>query len=280
MPLHTKILVYAIPFFLLTLALEMAWDSRKRSGHYVPKDALTSVCLGLGFLVVSAGWGLLTWSAYSFGYEHRLTELPLTWWSIALLVVLEDHSYYWYHRMSHEVPAFWAAHVTHHSSEHYTLATALRQPWTTGWYSWIFWTPLCFLGFHPAWVLAQQAANLVYQYWIHTPFVGKLGAFGWVFNTPSHHRVHHGSNPRYIDRNHAGIFIVWDRLYRSFEPESEPVVYGITKPVRSFNLLWLNLHVYADLWREARASGSLWRGLKVFFQRQTRVQARYSSPST
>ncbi|MBL7007893.1 MAG: sterol desaturase family protein [Planctomycetes bacterium] len=274
MPLHAQILFYAIPGFLLTMALEIWWDRRKGTGHYAPKDALTSVGLGLGFLVVSAGWGILTWAAYSFGYAHRLFEIPFTGWSLVLLVVLEDHSYYWYHRLSHEVPSFWAAHVAHHSSEHYTLATALRQPWTTGWYAWIFWTPLCLLGFHPGWVLAQQAANLVYQYWIHTPFVGKLGPFGWVFNTPSHHRVHHGSNPRYIDRNHAGIFILWDRLYGSFEPETEAVVYGITKPVRSHNLLWLNLHVYADLWREARQSGSLWGGLKVCFQRRARVQQR------
>lgn len=275
LPLHTRILILAIPGFLLLMAWEIAVDRRRRTGHYRAKDALTSIGLGLGFLVLSSAWGLLTWAAYSTGFEHRLFDVPFAWWSVLLLVVLEDHQYYWYHRMSHEVPAFWAAHVVHHSSEHYTLATALRQPWTTGWYAWVFWTPLCLLGFRPEWVLAQQAVNLVYQYWIHTPFVGKLPGFGLVFNTPSHHRVHHGSNARYIDRNHAGILIVWDRLYRTFEPETEPVVYGITKPVRSHNLLWLNLHVYADLAAEAWRCRSPWRALKVFFGLHKRVQARY-----
>jgi len=278
--LHHKIIYFAIPGFVVTMALESWWDRRKSGGNYVTKDALTSLGLGLGFLVMNGGWGLLTWAAYSFGYEHRVFTMPLVWWSIVLLVFLDDHSYYWYHRMSHEIPACWAAHVAHHSSEHYTLATALRQPWTTGWYAWMFWTPLAFLGFHPLWILAAQAASLIYQYWIHTVYIHKLPVFNWVFNTPSHHRVHHGSNPIYIDRNHAGIFILWDRLYGTFEPESEPVRYGITKPVKSHNIVWLNLHEYIDLWKEARTTGSLRGGLEVFFKRRRRVQARHLPTET
>ncbi len=272
MPLHEKLLIFAIPAFVVTMAVELWWDRRRKTGHYAAKDALTSLGLGIGFLVCQLGWGLLVWFAYSTGYQHRLFEIPLAWWSVLLLIVLEDHSYYWYHRMSHAVPAMWAAHVAHHSSEHYTLATALRQPWTTGWYAWLFWTPLALLGFHPLWILTAQACNLLYQYWIHTNFITRLGWYEWVFNTPSHHRVHHGTNPQYIDRNHAGIFIVWDRMFGTFEPESEKVVYGITRPVNSHNLLWLNLHEYLRLWHQAVATKSLWRGLMVFFKPRWRVQ--------
>ena len=258
--------LYAIPAFLLLLAVEVLADRRRGTGVYEARDAWTSIGLGLGSLVVEALWRL-PWLALMqwLWTEHRLLEIPPAWWAFVLLFLLDDFSYYWYHRASHAVPILWAAHVTHHSTERYHLATALRQPWTTGWHRWLFWLPQVWLGFPPAWVFTAFAFNLIYQYWIHTPFVGSLGAFGWVFNTPSHHRVHHGKNPQYVDRNLGGILIVWDRLFGTFEPEVEPVRYGITKPVHSHNLLWLNLHAYVDLFRELRRGG-MRRSLRTLFR--------------
>lgn len=272
-PVYDAILLYAVPGFVLFLVLEILWDLRRGTAHYEWKDAATSIALGLGSLVTKSMSKVMTLGLFFLAWHNRLFEIPLAWWSLLLLFFLEDHSYYWYHRASHEIPAFWAAHVAHHSSERYHLATALRQPWTTFWHHWIFWLPLAWLGFHPVWIFTAQAINLIYQFWIHTPFIDRLGPLEWILNTPSHHRVHHGSNPRYIDRNHGGIFILWDRLYGTFELETEKVRYGITKPVHSYNPLWLNLHVYADLWHQAKQSGSVWQGLKVFFARRPRVQA-------
>lgn len=266
-----RVLLYAIPGFLLLLAVEVWYDRKLGTRHYVLADAAASLALGLGSLVAMAGSKFLALLIYTWVYEQRLFEMSMdSWWAIALLILLDDHSYYWFHRTSHEIPAFWAAHVPHHSSQHYHLATALRQPWLTGWYHWIYWLPLPLLGFAPGWVFFAQAVNLIYQYWIHTPFLGKLGPLEWVFNTPSHHRVHHGSNPRYIDRNHGGILIVWDRWFGTFEPEIEPVHYGITKPVNTHNPLRLVTDEYRDLWRTARASRSLRGAWSVWFSPRRR----------
>lgn len=274
-PIYDRILLYAVPGFVLFLVVEILWDLRKGTGHYQWKDAATSIALGLGSLVTKATSKVVTFGLFLLVYQYRLFDIPLAWWSVFLIFLLDDHSYYWYHRMSHEIPALWAAHVPHHSSESFHLATALRQPWTTIWHHWWFWLPLAWIGFDPVWIFTAQGANLIYQYWIHTPFINKLGPIEWIFNTPSHHRVHHGRNPQYIDRNHAGVLIIWDRLYGTFEPEQEKVVYGITKPVNSHNPFWLNFHEYKDLWVKARESGSVWKGLKIWFGRRPRVQQEY-----
>ena len=177
-----------------------------------------------------------------------------------------DFFYYWFHRWSHEVNAGWAAHIVHHQSEEMNLAVALRQSVFQGALSWVFYLPLALVGFPPAVFLTVSALNTLYQFWIHTRAIGKLGPLEWVLNTPSHHRVHHGRNPKYIDRNHAGSLIVWDRMFGTFQEEEEEPVYGITRPLESWNPVWANFHYWAELWRTARRATRLEDRLRIFWK--------------
>jgi sterol desaturase/sphingolipid hydroxylase (fatty acid hydroxylase superfamily) len=175
-----------------------------------------------------------------------------------------DFLYYWFHRMSHEVNGFWAAHVVHHQSEQYNLSVALRQGAFQAWFSWMFYLPLALLGFPPLVFLAVSSFNTLYQFWIHTRLIGRLGPLEWVFNTPSHHRVHHARNPKYIDRNHGGTLIVWDRLFGTFKQEEEEPVYGITTPLRSWNPLWANVSHWVWIASMARRARGLGDELRCF----------------
>ena len=230
---------YAIPFFAATVILEVILTVKIKLEDYAYKDAGTSILMGLGNVAI----GLLTkgialalfYLLYNF---YHLFEIPFVWWSWLLLLFAEDFCYYWFHRISHESRFFWASHVVHHSSKKYNLSTALRQTWSGGFYTFIFWIPLIILGFHPVMVLVQMSVSLIYQYWIHTEMIGKMPKwFELIFNTPSHHRVHHATNPQYLDRNHAGVFIIWDRLFGTFEPEIEKPVYGLVKNIDTYNPL-------------------------------------------
>jgi sterol desaturase/sphingolipid hydroxylase (fatty acid hydroxylase superfamily) len=167
------------------------------------------------------------------------------------LFFAEDFVYYWWHRASHEVRLLWAAHENHHSSRHYNLSTALRQSWTTPFTTVPFYVFLPLLGFHPFMVATQVGVSLLYQFWLHTELVGRLGPFEWLFNTPSHHRVHHGTNLEYLDRNHGGILILWDRLFGTFEPERAPVRYGLTKNIDTFSPFRIAFHEWASMARQA-----------------------------
>ena len=230
-----EVLYYAIPFFVLLLIAEYA--SFRHLDHddddlvgYDLKDTGTSLSMGIGNVVINVGWKLVVVAIYAALYELTPLRLdphnPLTW---VLLFFADDLAYYWFHRVSHESRFFWASHVVHHSSQHFNLSTALRQTWVPMTY-FPFWLPLPLLGF-PVWmVLLAQAWSLIYQFWIHTERIQRLPR--WVegiFNTPSHHRVHHGMNHQYLDKNYAGILIIWDRLFGTWEPEGERVQYGLTK---------------------------------------------------
>jgi len=171
-------------------------------------------------------------------------------WIVCFLGV--DFCYYWFHRKSHEMNALWAAHVVHHQSEEYNLSVALRQSSLQAGFSWVFYLPLALLGFPPVMFATLVAFNTLYQFWIHTRAIGRLGPLEWVFNTPSHHRVHHARNPEYIDRNHGGTLIVWDRLFGTFRREEQEPVYGITRPLASWNPLWANLHYWCELREKLR----------------------------
>jgi hypothetical protein len=187
-------------------------------------------------------------------YEHRVYTFENSWLTWLLLFLGVDFFYYWFHRMSHEVNALWAAHIVHHQSEDYNLSVALRQSWFQGWFSWVFYLPLAVVGFDPIMFVAMNSFNTLYQFWIHTTTIRSLGPLEWVFNTPSHHRVHHGSNPKYIDKNHAGSLIIWDRFFGTFQKEEEEVIYGITKPLNSWNPIWANFHYWQELWDMAKSS--------------------------
>ena len=248
---------YAVPGFVALVLIEMLWARRARSDAYEPRDTLTSLAFGLGSTVSALLFGGVFVALYMGLWEFRLFDVPWAWWAFALCFVLDDLKYYWVHRFGHRVRWFWASHVNHHSSQHYNLSTALRQTWT-GFLTlgFVFALPLVLLGFHPAMIAICGGFNLIYQFWIHTEAIDRMPRwFEAVMNTPSHHRVHHATNPRYLDRNYAGVFIVWDKLFGTFEPEvrGEKIRYGIVKQLGSFNLLWAVFHewigIAQDMWR-------------------------------
>lgn len=247
---------YAVPGFIALMIIEMIWARRNAPEKYEPRDTLTSLALGTGSTVAGALTGALTFALAMWVYEFRLFDIGWQWWAWIACFVLDDLAYYWVHRCGHRIRWMWASHVNHHSSQHYNLSTALRQTWT-GFIAvnFLFRLPLVFVGFHPAMILFSGAVNLIYQFWIHTEAIGKLPRwFEYLFNTPSHHRVHHATNPRYLDANYAGVFMAWDRMFGSFIPEEEeePVRYGIVKQLGSFNILWSVFHewigIAKDVW--------------------------------
>jgi sterol desaturase/sphingolipid hydroxylase (fatty acid hydroxylase superfamily) len=242
------VVTWATPFFIATVILEILLARfGKARATYETRDTAASLLMGLGSTVAGILTGGVVVVTTLWVYEHRLFTVPATAvWAWVAVFFLEDLTYYWFHRISHERRIWWMSHVNHHSSQHYNLSTALRQTWTgelNG--SWALYLGLALLGFPPAMVAVQKGISLVYQYWIHTEAIRKLPRwFEAVFNTPSHHRVHHARNPVYLDRNYAGILIVWDRLFGTFQPEldEEPCRYGLVKNLATFNLLRVAFH--------------------------------------
>ncbi|MCB1041897.1 MAG: sterol desaturase family protein [Acidobacteria bacterium] len=259
-----KYIAYAIPVFFVLIAIEWLWTRDK--GNYRLADAINNLSCGVmqqltTLFMRTALFAGYVWIFTSFRQFELSMNRPLVW-VVCFLAV--DFMYYWFHRLSHEINALWAAHVVHHQSEDYNLAVALRQSSFQGIFSSFFYWPLAWIGFPPGMFLALSAANTLYQFWIHTQAIDRMGPFEWLFNTPSHHRVHHGRNPIYIDRNHGGTLIIWDRLFGTFQKETEPVVYGITTPLASWNPLWANFHYWVELWQSARTT-SRWRDkVRVF----------------
>jgi sterol desaturase/sphingolipid hydroxylase (fatty acid hydroxylase superfamily) len=258
-----EVLYYAIPFFVMLLIVEALSFKHLSDDHdlvgYELADTRTSLTMGLGNVAINVGWKAVVLAAYTALYGLTPLRLdPHDWWVWVLLFVADDFSYYWFHRVSHESRVFWASHVVHHSSRHYNLSTALRQTWVPMTY-FPFWLWLPLIGFAPWMVLLAQSWSLIYQFWIHTERVKRLPRWAEaVLNTPSHHRVHHGSNDVYLDRNYGGIMIVWDRLFGSFEPEGERVRYGLTKNVDSFNPVRVAFHEYQAMWADVRRATG-WR---------------------
>ena len=251
----------AIPAFVLCIVLELLAVRLGWRGDYDWRDTGTSLAMGLGNTITGALLGGAVAAMAGFVWQHRLLDIPLAWWSLALCFVADDLAYYVFHRSAHRVRWFWASHVIHHSSQHYNLSTALRQTWT-GFFSlgFIFRMPLFLIGFPPALVFFCAGVNLIYQFWIHTEVVDRMPRwFEAVMNTPSHHRVHHGSNPRYLDRNYAGVFIIWDRLFGTFEPEraDDPPRYGIVHNLATFNPLWVAFHEWLGIARDLLRARSL-----------------------
>jgi len=260
------IFVVATPVFIAVTLWEYLRIRHDPTRMDVP-EALRNFALGAGYQMTELLFaGLIAFPVYAFLYHHRLLDLKLNWATGLLTFVGVDFCFYWMHRSSHRIRWFWAAHVVHHSSERMNFSTAMRQNATNIFNGmWLFYVPLALIGFNPVWIGVAYALSLVYQFFIHTTLVGKLP--GWVetvFNTPSHHRVHHGRNPGYIDRNYGGTLIVWDRLFGTFvaEDEQAPPDYGITRPIHSRNLLVLWTHEYVDLFRAMARPGGLQARLK------------------
>jgi sterol desaturase/sphingolipid hydroxylase (fatty acid hydroxylase superfamily) len=255
MPDFPNIIHFAIPLFILAMLLELYVTTKRELKTYDTKDALTSITMGLGNVLLGFLSKALVLLCFLWVYDNfRLFKIPVAWWSFALLLFADDLSYYWFHRISHQSRLFWASHVVHHSSQHYNLSTALRQTWSGGFYTFIFWLWLPLLGFHPGMILLQMSVSLVYQFWIHTEAIDKLPKwFEAIMNTPSHHRVHHGSNPLYLDRNHAGILIIWDKLFKTFQPElkDEKVVYGLVANIHTYNPVKVAFIEWASMLKDA-----------------------------
>jgi sterol desaturase/sphingolipid hydroxylase (fatty acid hydroxylase superfamily) len=260
---------YAIPFFLLTILVELAalrWLDHdgafggKGVVGYLAKDSRTSLLMGFGSLFFTLAFKVGSFFVFTAAYVYLAPiHLPTdNWWYWVLMTVGLDFFYYWNHRFVHRVNIGWAAHQAHHSSEFMNFTTALRQKWNP-WFELVFWLPLPFLGFAPWTIYLAFGFNLIYQFFVHTELVGKLWRpIELVLNTPSHHRVHHGSDPEYLDKNYAGIFIVWDRLFGTFVEERQRPRYGLTKPVGTYNLVRLQYGDYARIVRDVRAATS-WR---------------------
>jgi sterol desaturase/sphingolipid hydroxylase (fatty acid hydroxylase superfamily) len=250
-----KAIAVATPFFFLLIGLEWLVTRKRGISAYRLNDAVNSLSLGVMSQVVNLFVKALTIGVYAWVYEHvALGAWPRdAWWAWVLAVIFYDFCYYWNHRLGHESAVFWASHVVHHQSQCYNLSTALRQTSTSALASWIFYVPMALAGVRPEMFAVAAIIDLLYQYWIHTELVGKLGVFDRWFASPSNHRVHHAVNDRYIDRNYGGIFMTWDRLFGTFVEETEQCVYGTRAPLESWDPLWANVEVYADLARKSRA---------------------------
>lgn len=260
------VLIGLSPIFILAFGIEyFVMRRRGRTEQFVLPDILANLGLGGAYQVFEIGaHAIITGTAAMWLYQFRLYDIPVNIWTILPLFILLEFCYYWFHRGSHRIRWFWTAHVVHHSSERMNMTTAMRQSLLysiTGW--WLFFMPMVLLGVHPAVVFLLYAIDLGYQYFVHTESVGKLHPWiEYVFNTPSHHRVHHGRNPEYIDRNYGGVLIVFDRWFGTFAEEKAKVDYGIIKQPEGYNILTLNFHEFIDMWRDVFRPGPLSQRLK------------------
>jgi len=248
----------AIPAFILLMVMEAIADALMRRELYEPKDTAASLTMGIGNVVVGLVSKGMVFALFTWVHKFALFQLGYQRWVWVLAFFADDFSYYWFHRTSHECRFFWASHVVHHSSQHYNLSTALRQTWTGAFFGFVFWLWMPLVGFQPIMIFTMQAVSLLYQFWVHTEFVQRLGLLELVMNTPSHHRVHHATNSQYIDRNHAGILIIWDRMFGSFEPEDEHCTYGLTTNINTFNPLRIAFHEWIAIGHDLRKART-WR---------------------
>ena len=258
--------IIAIPFFAAMIGLEVWHAYRTQADAYHRKDSFNNIIIGFVSVAFGAFFGLFIGVIYAFAYDFAPYKFPAdAWWAWVILFFIDDFAYYVFHRISHESRLFWNFHVVHHSSEQYNLSVAVRQSWFSGLLHWVFYAPVMLLGFAPWMFFIMHGFNLIYQFWIHTKFIKSLGPLEYILNTPSHHRVHHGVNDQYIDKNYAGALIIWDRIFGTFVPETEEPRYGIIKPVNSFNPLWINTHAWFEMFDAIKLRKSLAGKLRCMF---------------
>ncbi|MGB0495279.1 MAG: sterol desaturase family protein [Kangiellaceae bacterium] len=278
----TTIILFATPFFFLLIFIELYVNKKRNAGVYRLNDALTSLSLGVisqtkKLVIFSFAAIVYAWAPNSLAIFHLPQESVFTW---IFGFIFYDFLYYWFHRVSHNINFLWASHVVHHQSEEYNLTTALRQT-SSSVMPWIFYIPSFVVGIPAEVFFVSGALNLIYQYWVHTQLIGKLGWYESIFVTPSHHRVHHGQNEIYIDKNHGGVFILWDKWFGTFQEEldEEKVVYGVRRPLNSFNPIWANLHTWFSLLSDAIRTKNWLDKLKIWFMptgwRPTDVEERF-----
>lgn len=254
--MHPAFMLLPIPIFFLSMGFEWLMGYLKKKDIYRLNDSVNNLIIGLGQQLWSLVFKVVLLGVYIWFYEHyAFFKIPATWWSFVLCLIVFDFFFYWAHRWGHEMNVFWAAHSVHHQSEEYNLSVALRQSWFHSILAFPIFLPIPMMGFDPKIFGAAAVVHTLYQFWIHTKLVGKLHP--WVeywINTPSHHRVHHAVNPKYIDKNHAGVFMIWDRLFGTFQEEDvkDEITYGITTQLKSWNPAWANTHYFVEMFQKAR----------------------------
>ena len=253
-----NLILYAVPFFAISILVEGIFLYREQRERIDIKDTFTSIALGFGNLfsglITKTIMALIFW--YLYDNFHVFTLDGSAWWMWVLAFFADDFSYYWFHREAHLVRYFWASHKVHHSSEKYNLATAVRQTWTGNLtFSYVFYLWMPIVGFHPIVILVMQQISLLYQYWIHTETIGKMWQpFEYIFNTPSHHRAHHGSDVKYLDKNYAGIMIIWDRMFGTFIEETDRPTYGLVENVKTNNPIKIAFGEWIDMGKDVISS--------------------------
>jgi sterol desaturase/sphingolipid hydroxylase (fatty acid hydroxylase superfamily) len=260
MDTHNINIVAAIPVFLLLLLAEYLYMRKKNPAYIRMNDMITNINIGAGQVLTKLLAGLFLFQVYGWVYSFRLVSMPDTIWAYLLTLVVFDFLFYWAHRWGHEINFFWGAHGVHHQSEDYNLSVALRQSWIHAIIAFVIFLPMpFFLGISPKVFFISLSINSFYQFWIHTDVIQRMPKwFEFIFNSPAHHRVHHGRDVKYIDKNHAGMFIFWDKMFGTFQEEEEKPNYGITKPLNSWNPFWANVEYYAGMVKLAQKM-SRWR---------------------
>jgi sterol desaturase/sphingolipid hydroxylase (fatty acid hydroxylase superfamily) len=258
---------YAIPIFVALILTEIWIDQKEKKDWYHKAEAWASIAMGAGSVLINLFTKFIYFLLFSYLYNNvSLVQLGFEWWVWLLCFFADDFSFYWHHRLSHHIRILWAAHSNHHSSQDYNLAIALRQSWTEGIYKFVFYAWMPLVGFPPIMIFTMVSISLIYQFFLHTQAVGKLGFVEYIFNTPSHHRVHHGVNVAYLDKNHAGILIIWDRIFGTFQEEKEKVVYGLTKNIHTQNPFGIAAAEYIQIWKDLRKSKKWQDKLKYLFK--------------
>ncbi len=246
-------IVLSIPIFFILIGVELVVERFSHRKLYRLPDSIANLSCGITSQLSGLFMRVLAIGVYEVVYSNlALFALDRTWIYWIALFLLTDFTYYWAHRMSHEINLFWGGHVVHHQSEEYNLSVALRQSSFQVVWTFAFSLPVALLGFTTTDFVLMSALNTLYQFWIHTETINKMGWFEYLFNTPSHHRVHHGRNPKYIDKNHAGSLIIWDKMFGTFQEEEERPTYGITRPINSWNAVWANFSHYATMAHEMK----------------------------
>lgn len=266
--MNIDFIVFAIPFFFLSIGWELWTSYRRKNSGYRFDDALTNLNIGIGSQAVGILTKIILLSIYEWVFlTAALWELPMDHplaWIAAFLAF--DCIFYWAHRLGHEINGFWGAHIVHHQSQHFNLSVALRQSWFHSLLAFVMFLPLAVLGIHPYMFVTVAAVNTIFQYWIHTEAIRKMPRwFEFIFNTPSHHRVHHAINPQYLDKNYAGTLIIWDRLFGTFAAEKERPEYGITTTFKSFSPVWANFHFYHELLQAGKKLGTIREKIALWF---------------
>lgn len=262
-----NLIIISIPFLILLILIELYLSYRIQLDQYEKMDTFGSLSMGIGNTIIGTLSKGLMYAIFSFIYHYRIFDFEMTLPLVVILFFLDDFSYYWFHRLSHESRFLWASHSIHHSSQKYNLSTALRQTWTDKFSgSFLFWIWLPFIGFSPEWVLTMQALSLIYQFWIHTELIKKLPKwFEFIFNTPSHHRVHHAIQEQYLDRNHAGVLIIWDRIFGTFVPETEKPIYGLVKNINTYNPVRIAFYEWWQILKDLQMKVGFITKLKYIF---------------